>query len=25
LIYPLCLGVLWFVVGAWGQNTETND
>ena len=25
LIYPLCLGVLWLVVGAWGQNTETND
>ena len=23
LVYPLCLGVLWVVVGTWGRNTES--
>jgi Na+/H+ antiporter NhaC len=23
LVYPICLGVLWVVVGTWGQKTET--
>ena len=23
LVYPICLGALWVVVGTWGQKTET--